>query len=185
MKLTSRAFAEAEALGVVIDVDDIARRLTEQDPPEVEGRRTVRLGRPSRARVVVDAGGDIAAVLPSSPRAQAGTPDVRGGDADRKRARDQERWERRQAARAAKPAAAPASTSQSGLGPAANGTPVIAPDAALPTAPKTTSLRVRELKLDEHADEALERLIARALARGERATAHTVIRQLILAAEGK
>lgn len=98
MKLTAKAEAEARALGVVVDLVDVKSRLERQAPPWVEGHRTVRLGRPSRARVVLDGGDDVVAVLPSSPHAEAGAPDVRGGDPDRKRARDQERWERRQRA---------------------------------------------------------------------------------------
>lgn len=100
MKLTAKAEAEARALGVVVDLVDVKSRLERQVPPWVEGHRTVRLGRPSRARVVLDGADDIVAVLPSSPHAEAGAPDVRGGDPDRKRTRDQERWERRQRARA-------------------------------------------------------------------------------------
>ncbi len=101
MKLTAKAEAEARALGVVVDLIDVKSRLERQAPPWVEGHRTVRLGRPSRARVVLDGADDLVAVLPSSPHAEAGVPDVRGGNPDRKRARDQERWERRQSGRPA------------------------------------------------------------------------------------
>jgi hypothetical protein len=173
MNLTPKAAAQAEALGVVVDVADVARRLAEQDPPVVDGNRTVRLGRPSRARIVVDAAGDVSAVLPSSPHAQAGVPDVRGGAADRKRARDQERWERRQAARAADPVAAPTTTppSPTGRGGRRHG---LSPEGESP---------IMQWRPGAEAAAALERLVARATARGERATASSVLRQLVLDAD--
>lgn len=117
MKLTPKAEAQARDLGVVVDLVDVKSRLERQTPPWVEGHRTVRLGRPSRARVVLDGADDVVAVLPSSPHAEAGAPDVRGGDPERKRARDQERWERRQRPRAE--GAAPASPGRPRLEPEA------------------------------------------------------------------
>lgn len=63
--------------------------------------------KPFDAGVVLDGVDDVVAVLPSSPHVEGGAPDVRGGDPERKRAKDQERWERRQAARAAEAPGAP------------------------------------------------------------------------------
>lgn len=97
IRVSEQARDQAAALGVVVD-EAVARDLIDrQDPPIVDGQRTYRLGRPSRARVVIrgDAqDGVVVAVLSSSPHID-GSVDRSRGSSERKRAKDQARWERK------------------------------------------------------------------------------------------